>query len=245
MLLQDKVEFELSAISIPRASWWTVLQKEVESDSFYSGRHSQKYVKRDGVFFYKGKILLSPTSSLLTVVLTENHSTPTGGHFGYHKTFARVKSCFTWPNMQRSVKDFVRNCDICQRCKTECSLPGGLLQPLPIPEKIWSDISMDFIEGLPQSKGKSVIMVVVDRLTKYAHFIPLSHPFTAVTVAHAFVDQVVRHHGIPTSIVSDRDKVFVSSFWQTLFQLQGTKISMSSSYHPQSDGQTEVVESDA
>lgn len=121
MLLQDKVEFELSAISIPRASWWTVLQKEVESDSFYSGRHSQKYVKRDGVFFYKGKILLSPTSSLLTVVLTENHSTLTGGHFGYHKTFARVKLCFTWPNMQRSVKDFVRNCDICQRCKTECS----------------------------------------------------------------------------------------------------------------------------
>lgn len=246
--LSRKAEFELSAISLPVADWWSVLQEEVQKEPFYTGtveqasqQDAQKYLKRDGVWFFKGKILLSPTSSLLPAMMTEHHSTPTGGHIGYHKTLARIKSCFVWPNMQKSVKEFVKNCDVCQRCKTECSLPAGLLQPLPIPEKVWSDVSMDFIEGLPKSKGKSAIMVVVDRLTKYAHFIPLSHPFTAITVAQAFVDHVVRHHGIPTSIVSDRDKVFVSSFWQTLFRLQGTRISMSSSYHPQSDGQTEVV----
>lgn len=100
---------------------------------------------------------------------------------------------------------------------------------------------MDFIEGLPPSNGHTVIMVVVDRLTKYAHFVALKHPFTAITVAKAFVANVVRLHGIPTSIVSDRDQVFINSFWRALFQLQGTKLCMSSSYHPQSYGQTEVV----
>ena len=100
---------------------------------------------------------------------------------------------------------------------------------------------MDFIEGLPSSNGYTVIMVVVDRLTKYAHFVPLKYPFTAVIVAKAFVNNVVCLHAIPTSIISDRDKVFISLFWRTLFQLQGTKLCMSSSYHPQSDGQTEVV----
>ena len=100
---------------------------------------------------------------------------------------------------------------------------------------------MDFIEGLPISNGHSVIMVVVDHLSKYAYFIPLKHPFTAASIAKIFVANVVRLHGIPTSIVSDRDKVFISSFWQILFQLQGTQLCMSSSYHPETDGQTEVV----
>ncbi|KAL9447417.1 hypothetical protein AB3S75_014979 [Citrus x aurantiifolia] len=119
--------------------------------------------------------------------------------------------------------------------------PAGLLQPLPIPTQAWTEILMDFIERLPPSNGYTVIMVIIDRLTKYAHFVALKHPFTAITVAKAFVANVVRLYGIPTSIVSDRDKVFISSFWQALFQLQGTQLCMSSSYHPQSDGQTEVV----
>jgi hypothetical protein len=91
---------------------------------------------------------------------------------------------------------------------------------------------MDFIEGLPSSNGYTVIMVVVDRLTKYAHFVALKHPFSTVSVAKEFVTNVVRLHGIPTFIVSDWDKVFISAFWRTLFNLQGTKLCMSSSYHP-------------
>ena len=101
---------------------------------------------------------------------------------------------------------------------------------------MWTEVSMDFLEGLSPSNGHTVIMVIVDRLTKYAHFVALRHPYTAVTIAKSFIANVVRLHGVSTSIVSDRDKVFISSFWQTLFQLQGTKLRMSSSYHPQTDG---------
>jgi hypothetical protein len=143
--------------------------------------------------------------------------------------------------MQKSICDYVRACDICQRQKYAATSPGGLLQPLPIPNSVWEDLSVDFITGLPKSKGFEAIMVVVDRLSKYSHFILLKHPYTAKTVPEAFVKEVVRLHGIPLSLVSDRDPLFISHFWRELFKLQGTTLKMSSSYHPETDGQTEVI----
>lgn len=119
--------------------------------------------------------------------------------------------------------------------------PAGLLQPLPIPKNNWTDISMDFIEGLPRSQGYNVIFVVVDCLSKYSHFLPLAHPYIASTVAKLFLDNIFKLHGMPLSIVSDRDPVFTSSFCRQLFKSQGIQPRHSSAYHPQTDGQTEVV----
>ena len=143
--------------------------------------------------------------------------------------------------MSKSVQSYIRHCTICQAYKYDNSAYPGLLQPLSIPEEVWLDISMDFIEGLPRSQVKEVILVVVDRFSKYAHFVSLSHPYTAEVVAQAYLDNIYKLHGLSRSIVSDRDTVFLSSFWQALFSVLGVELLLSSSYHPQTDGQTEVL----
>jgi hypothetical protein len=111
-----------------------------------------------------------------------------------------------------------------------------LLQPLEVPSRVWEDISLDFIEGLPKVHGKSVILTVVDHFSKYAHFIALSHPYTTISVARAFFEGIVRLHGFPSSIVSDRDPVFTGHVWRDLFKLAGVQLKMSTAFHPQIDG---------
>jgi hypothetical protein len=121
---------------------------------------------------------------------------------------------------------------MCQRNKSEHLHPAALLLPLPVPTTVWADVGMDFIEALPRVNGKSVILTVVDRFSKSCHFIPLAHPYSAESVAQVFFAEVVRLHGIPQSIVSDRDPVFTSSFWRELMRLSGTKLHMTSAFHP-------------
>lgn len=154
-------------------------------------------------------------------------------------TYHRIKKMFTWPNLKQAVQDFVQRCDTCQRAKVEHTKLSGLLQPLPVPEQAWHTTSLDFVEGLPKSNGHDVIRVVIDKLLKYGHFLPLKHPFTALQVATVFVDNIYKLHGLPQCIISDRDKIFTSNLWQELFHLTDTQLIMSSAYHPQTDGWTE------
>ena len=141
--------------------------------------------------------------------------------------------------MKNSIKEYIKTCSICQQAKPEHVKYLGLLAPLPVPTAPWSVVSMDFIEGLPSSNKQDVILVVIGKFSKYAHFMALSHPFTALQVAQSYMNNVYKLHGLPAAIISDRDRIFTSSVWQELFKLTDTQLLMSSSYHPQTDGQTE------
>lgn len=143
--------------------------------------------------------------------------------------------------MFEDIKKEVQNCDICKICKDEQVEYPDLLQLLSIPSRPWEYISMDFIEGLPKYKGKDTILVVVDRYNKYAHFLILAHPCKVAQVAALYLDNIYKLHGTPGSIVSDKDKVFLSLFWKELFSLLQTKLLFSSTYHPQTNRLTERV----
>jgi hypothetical protein len=143
--------------------------------------------------------------------------------------------------MKATIKDFVAACHVCQQAKTERVPYPGLLQPLPVPTKAWTLVTTDFIEGLPTSAGFNCILVVMDKFSKYSRFIKLKHPFSTLQVAQQYMEDVYKLHGMPSTIVSDRDKIFTSLLWKGLFKLLGTQLCMSSSYHPQSDGQTKRV----
>ncbi|KAK8951688.1 hypothetical protein KSP39_PZI004152 [Platanthera zijinensis] len=199
------------------------------------------YTWQHGILKRKGKLLVGADAGLKQRLLQMYHDGAIGGHSGVTATYQRLKKMFYWKRMKAEVLTYIQQCTVCQRCKTDNQRPAGLLQPLPIPDRVWQDISMDFIDGLPKSKGKSTIFVVVDRLSKNAHFMAMSHPYTAASVAQVFMDGVFRLHGLPASIISDRGAVFVSDFWQALFRALNVQLRLSSAYHPQTDGQTEVV----
>jgi hypothetical protein len=154
-------------------------------------------------------LYLCKNSQLKKKVLLEFHTSPVGGHSGFLKTYHRVKKDFIWDGLKTNVQRFVVECLVCQKNKVETIKTPGLLQPLSIPSQCCEELSMDFITGLPKSEGKSVVMVIVGRLTKYTHFFALSHPFKASIVSTAFMEIVQKLHGSPKIIVSDRDPIFM------------------------------------
>ena len=190
------------------------------------------YEVHDGLLLYKGKLLLDHNSPLVQQVLHKCHTTLIGGHGGIQKTTAKVCASFTWEGLKHDVKKFVQECVICQQMKPLNRKPARLLQPLPI----LVHVSMDFVSCLPNSKGNTTVLVVVDRLFKQAHFGALPKSYSTARLAYLFSQIVYKLHGIPRSIVSYRDPIFLSTFWQELFQISGTRLLRSTAYHPQTDG---------
>ena len=188
------------------------------------------------------RICVPSDPALRQLVLREAHDAPMGGHFGMDKTLARVGQTYTWPGVAADVREYVRSCDQCQRNKPAGGKTRGLLQPLPVPTDPWEDVSLDFVTGLPMTKdGHDAILVIVDRLTKWAYFISTVTTIDAKETARLFHDIVFARHGMPKRLVSDRDTRFTSHFWDALFEAMGTSFGMSTAYHPQTDGQTERV----
>ena len=188
------------------------------------------------------KVVIPNDPEIKKTILDEIHSVPYSGHLGYQKTLKQIQKTFYWTDLILDVRDFVLGCPVCQQEKSVTKLPAGLLEPLTLPEQKWADVSMDFIMGFPRSSnGNDGILTVVDRATKMVHLVPVKQTITASETAQVYWTNIGRLHGVPRSIVSDRDPRFVSKFWQGLWSLLGTKLRMSSAYHPQTDGQTEAM----
>jgi hypothetical protein len=242
----EDLEAFLYAISIIQPDWiieardewkneekvWTLIQK-LQHDS----NASNTFTWKNDSLWYKDRLYLCNNSQLKQKVLLELHTSLVGGHSGFFKTYHRVKKDFFWDGLKTDVQRFVADCLVCQQNKVEAIKTLGLLQPLSIPSQHWEEVSMDFITGLPKSKGKSVIMVIVDRLTKYTHFCALSHPFKSSTVSTAFMETIQTLYGSPKIIVSDRDPIFTRHFWKELFSCLGTQLAPFMAlygYHPPS-----------
>ncbi|GJS20332.1 RNA-directed DNA polymerase [Tanacetum coccineum] len=203
-------------------------------------QHFQPFVIQDG-FLFKSNRLCIPSCSLRELIMKEGHAGGLAGHFGVTKTVSWLSEQFYWPRMERDIARFIKKCRVCRMAKTR-STNAGLYQPLPVPVAPWIDVSLDFVLGLPRTqRNKDSIMVVVDRFSKMAHFIPCNKTYDASKVACLFLQEIVRLHGLPKTITSDRDVKFVGHFWRTLWRKMGTQLQFSSSHHPQTDGQTEVV----
>ena len=152
-----------------------------------------------GILRHKKRIWVGANDALKKQIISAFHDSPQGGHFGFPVTYRRLNSLFSWPAMKGMIREYVRTCHTCQQAKPERLPPPGLLQPLPIPSAPWEVATMDFIDGLPPSRHYNCLLVVVDKLTKYAHFLPLRHPYTASTVAELFVGNIYKLHGMSLS----------------------------------------------
>ncbi|KAL0561349.1 hypothetical protein IC582_001774 [Cucumis melo] len=205
-----------------------------------AGQAVEFSLSSDGGLLFERRLCVPSDSAVKTELLSEAHSSPFSMHPGSTKMYQDLKRVYWWRNMKREVAEFVSKCLVCQQVKAPRQKPAGLLQPLSIPEWKWENVSMDFITGLPRTlRGFTVIWVVVDRLTKSAHFVPGKSTYTASKWAQLYMSEIVRLHGVPVSIVSDRDARFTSKFWKGLQTAMGTRLDFSTAFHPQTDGQTE------
>ncbi|EOY03326.1 DNA/RNA polymerases superfamily protein [Theobroma cacao] len=246
--LSRKSMGSLAHISIVRPILMDKIKEAQSKDEFVikaledpQGRKGKMFTKgTDGVLRYGTRLYVPDGDGLRREILEEAHMAAYVVHPGATKMYQDLKEVYWWEGLKRDVAEFVSKCLVCQQVKAEHQKPAGLLQPLPVPEWKWEHIAMDFVTGLPRtSGGYDSIWIVVDRLTKSAHFLPVKTTYGAAQYARVYVDEIVRLHGIPISIVSDRGAQFTSRFWGKLQEALGTKLDFSTAFHPQTDGQSE------
>ncbi|GJT32145.1 putative reverse transcriptase domain-containing protein [Tanacetum coccineum] len=196
--------------------------------------------RADGTLCLYGRSWVPCYGDLRSVIMHESHKSKYSIHPGSEKMYQDVKKLFWWPNMKADIATYVSKCLTCARVKAEHQRPSGLLVQPEIPEWKWDNITMDFITKLPRSsQGFDTIWVIVDRLTKSAHFLPIRENDPLDKLARLYLNRIVARHGIPASIICDRDGRFTSNFWRSFQKALGTDISMSTAYHPETDGQSE------
>jgi len=191
----------------------------------------------NSVLMFRDRVCVPDVLELKRQILDKGHRSSLSIHPGATKMYQVLKRLFWWPGMKKEIAELVFACLVCQKSKIEHKKPSGLMQPLFVPEWKWDSISMDFVGALPKTvKGFDSIWVIVDRLTELTHFIPIETGMSVAKLAEIYIEHIVRLHGIPSSIVSDRDPRFTSMFWESLQAALGTKLRLSSAYHPQTDG---------
>jgi len=193
----------------------------------------------DGLLRHLGHIYVLNSGNLQLCVLQYSHDHPLAGHFSQTKTLHQVQMHYYWPGLPVYVKDYCKSCVTCSHAKPVCHKPYGLLKQLPIPEKPWNSISMDFIEKLPPSSSYTSILVIVDHLSKQSLFIPTHNTITSPQLAQLFILHVFSKHSVPSHVTSDRGMEFISHFFHALGTALDMKLHFTSGYHPEGDGQTE------
>ncbi|XP_035840312.1 uncharacterized protein LOC118487512 [Helianthus annuus] len=194
----------------------------------------------DGILRLHNRIWIPIVGGLRDMVMEEAHRSKYTMHPGSTKMYKKIRDEYWWPGMKQSINEYVEKCMTCSQVKTEHQKPAGCLIQPEIPEWKWEMITMDFITKLPRTKnGHDTIWVIVDRLTKSAHFLPIREDYKMDKLARIYVKEIVTRHGVPISIISDRYSRFTSRFWQSFQKELGTKVNLSTAYHPQTDGQSE------
>jgi hypothetical protein len=187
----------------------------------------------ESVLWYKGSICVPNIKELKEKILHEAHESAYSIHPGGNKMYHDLKDTYWWYGMKRDVAEYVALCNTCQQVKAKHQRPTRLLQPLQVPEWKWEEIAMDFIVGLPRTQSDyDSIWVIVDRLTKVAHFIPLKTTYSGPQLAGLYMSRIVYLHGVPKKIMPDRGTQFTSKFWERLHETLDTQLRFSSAYHP-------------
>ncbi|KAJ0576646.1 putative nucleotidyltransferase, Ribonuclease H [Helianthus annuus] len=200
----------------------------------------QLVTKSDGLQYYLNRIRVPDRDNLRELIMNEAHKSKYSIHPGADKMYHDLRTSYWWPGMKKDIASYVSKCLTCSKVKAEHQRPSGLLEQPEIPVWKWDSIAMDFITKLPRtSSGHDSIWVIIDRLTKSAHFLPIREDFKVEKLARVYTDEIICRHGIPLDIVSDRDGRFTSRLWQTFQSAMGSHLNLSTAFHPQTDGQIE------